>query len=134
MNYPFPGGLWRAQPLYVVDGDTVDLFVDVGYLHFGVFRFRFLDIDTAELRDRDPAEREKAKAAKEAVQRFLNCFAKTSKVDLKNWPIKIETEKATGHDAFGRYLCRVFFELEGKEVSLNAQLLSMGLAVPYDER
>ena len=134
MNYPFPAKLWRAQPLYVVDGDTADLFVDVGFKHYGVFRFRFLDIDTAELRDRDPVEREKAKAAKTAVQQFLNCFHKTTKVDLAHWPIKIETERATGDDAFGRYLCRIFFELEGKEVSLNAQLLSMGLAEPYDER
>ena len=128
-TYPFVSTVWRAQPLYVVDGDTVDLFVDRGFHHYSIGRFRFLDIDTPELNSRDDEERDKAKSAKSFVQGLLDTSEKTSKVDLKVWPLSIETAKDP--DSFGRWLCRIFFTDDMGEMSVNAMLLERGLAVPY---
>lgn len=122
----------RAQPLKVVDGDTADLFVDQGFRGYQIGRFRFLDIDTPELNSKDEENRAKAKEAKEAVQEMLDCFEKTMLVDLGHWPLKIETAK--NPDSFGRWLARIYFTDDaGVELSVNAELLSKGLAVPYEK-
>lgn len=136
-SYLYQSINWRAQALKVVDGDTADLFVDVGYHHYGMFRFRFLDIDTPELNSRDPEERERAKEAKELVQKMLARVEKTDLVNLSHWPLRIESAKDP--DNFGRWLCRIFFMSEDSatggatEISVNAELLSRGLAVPYEK-
>lgn len=115
----------------MVDGDTVDLFVDRGYRGYSLHRFRLLDIDTPELRSRDEAERIEAKEAKELVQDLLDTFEKTWIVNLKEWPLRIESEKSA--DSFGRWLCRIYFSDDGVERCLNAVLLDEGLAVPYEK-
>ena len=130
-SYPFPTSSCRAQPLYVVDGDTADLFVDTGFRGYHLFRFRFLDIDTPELNSRDEEERARAKEAKTFVQDLFDTFDKTWTVDLKAWPLRIETEKDP--DSFGRWLARIFFTDDGVERSVNAELLKEGLAVPYEK-
>ena len=134
-SYEFLSTIWRAQPLYVVDGDTVDLFVDRGFHHYNKERFRFLDIDTDELRDRDPEKRASAKEAKAMVQDLLDTFEKTWDVNLKTWPLRIESAPDGDPDNFGRYLARIFFKVEKDgevvELSLNAELLREGLAKPY---
>lgn len=138
-SYEFLSKIWRAQPLYVVDGDTADLFVDKGWHDYTMERFRFLDIDTPELRSRDEEERAKAREAKALVQDLLDTFEKTWDVNLKTWPLRIESEKDP--DNFGRWLCRIFFLIEEDgeggielvEKSVNAELLKEGLAKPYEK-
>jgi micrococcal nuclease len=131
-SYSYPTTSLRAQPLKVVDGDTADLFVDLGFRAYRVDRFRFLDIDTPELNDEDEENRTKAKEAKEVVQSLLGCSEKTTKVDLAHWPLRIETAK--NPDGFGRWLARIYFTTRGDiEVSVNAELLAAGLAVPYEK-
>jgi len=130
-SYEFTTKVWRAQPLYVVDGDTADLFVDRGFHHYSKERFRFLDIDTPEMNDKDEEERQRAKEAKEMVKDLLDTFEKSDTVDLALWPLRIETEKKP--DSFGRWLCRIYFTVDGVERSLNAELLKAGLAVPYEK-
>jgi len=128
-SYPYQIPSLRAQALRVVDGDTADLFVDTGFRGYHCFRFRFLDIDTPELNSRNEEEREKAKEAKELVQDLLDCFERTTVVDLAHWPLRIET--AEDPDNFGRWLARIFFTDDGVERGVNAELLSAGLAEPY---
>jgi len=130
-SYPFPPSSLRAQPLYVVDGDTADLFVDTGLRGYHLLRFRFLGIDTPELRSRDEEERKRAKEAKAFVQDLLETFEKTWDVNLKHWPLRIETAKDP--DSFGRWLAQIFFTDDGIEKSVNAELLNAGLAVVYEK-
>lgn len=130
-NYPYLTDGWRAQAVNVVDGDTVDLFVDTGFFGYKLLRFRFLDIDTPEMNDRDPELRFKARTAKSAVATWLNCFERQGMVSLTDWPLRIETEKKP--DSFGRWLVRIFYKEEGDEKSLNAMLLESNLAVPYEK-
>ena len=89
---------YRARCTRVVDGDTVDMEVDVGFRVTAKIRFRLLAVDTPELRDRDETERARAKEAKKAVEGFL-----LRDFDEK-YPLKIYTTKA---DSFGRWLCRI---------------------------
>lgn len=43
-------GLFRAVGKYVVDGDTADFMVDLGWYHYTYLPIRVKDVDTLELR------------------------------------------------------------------------------------
>lgn len=128
---------YRARCTNVVDGDTVELDVDVGFHARMKLRFRLLGVDTPELRDPDPAVRERAQAAKAYVQERIVAVqdaALTTRGDT--FPLLIQTEKA---DSFGRWLARVRLPVPteplGLPVSdLSAELISRGLASPYQKR
>ncbi|GIV59688.1 MAG: hypothetical protein KatS3mg043_0777 [Rhodothermaceae bacterium] len=64
-------GLHRAVCRYVVDGDTADFFIDLGWLQYAYVSVRFYDVDTPELRGTSGAEREAAFRAKARVQELL---------------------------------------------------------------
>lgn len=91
----------------VVDGDTADLVIDVGFKLTTTQRVRFLSINTPERGQRGYQE------AKDFV---------ISKILDKD--LVVETYKS---DNFGRYLAVI--TVDG--VNLNNLLLSEGLAVPY---
>jgi endonuclease YncB( thermonuclease family) len=128
-SYPFQTSNWRAQAVRVVDGDTAYLFVDTGFYGYHMMSFRFLDIDTPEMNSKVASEKTKAQDAKQMVKDMLDCDETTWMVHLKEWPLRIETEKRP--DNFGRWLARIFFMDGAIEVSVNAELLREGLAVPY---
>ena len=128
-SYPYPTSSDRAQCVRVVDGDTAYLFIDTGYHGYRLERCRFLDIDTPELNSKNEADRERANDAKQMVMDMLDCEETTWMVHLKEWPLRIETAKEP--DNFGRFLARIFFMNDGAEISVNAELLREGLAVPY---
>jgi len=128
--------LWhyRAFVIRVVDGDTLDVFVDKGFGEYTRQRVRLLGIDTPEMRPRkgSPEERiaEKA-AARKATDRVVHLVA--------NKEIILKTAKA---GKFGRWLAVVYLpedvitELgrvaDGRDrLSLNDLLLEEGHAVPY---
>jgi micrococcal nuclease len=123
MSYDFPTISLRARCTYVVDGDTVDLYVDTGFHSFRQERFRLHGIDTPELRDRDVSKREEAKVAKEAVEGLLKNHASA----LEPWPLRIETFKDP--DSFGRYLAKIYITLPEGEVCVNDWLVENGHAI-----
>jgi len=55
----------------VVDGDTVDLFVDLGFNIAHKIRTRLLDYDAPETRTRDLAEKARGYAAKAYAEELL---------------------------------------------------------------
>jgi len=130
-NYPYLIRGNRAQAVRVIDGDTAYLFIDTGYHGYRLERCRFLDIDTPELNSKDDELKGKAKLAKQLVQDMLDCEETNWSVNLKEWPLRIESAKEP--DNFGRWLARIFFIKDGEEASVNAVLLSEGLAVPYEK-
>jgi len=118
---------YRAQCLNVVDGDTVDLLVDLGFHDYRKERFRVLGVDTPELRAKEAAVRERAQAARAQVIEWL----KPAVANLAVWPLRIRTERDP--DSFGRYLAAVWFVGDtGTERELGAALVTAGLAVPYN--
>lgn len=69
MNVPSPQFTYRARVVKVIDGDTVDLDIDLG-MHVWKHeeRIRLLDVHAAELRG---AEKEAGLAAKDFLTRLL---------------------------------------------------------------
>ena len=99
----------------VVDGDTIDVTIDLGFNIFTNMRLRLNGIDTKETNSKIAEERELAKRAKQLViDRTLN-----KKVLLKTYK----------PDKYGRYLADVFVDINAE--SINTVLVNEGLAVPY---
>jgi micrococcal nuclease len=125
---------YRAQCLNVVDGDTVDLFVDLGFRMYTKARFRLARINTPELNSADPAVVARAQQAREFVKQALTVLAVAS-FDANSWNLRIVPEKSA--DEYGRWLAEIFYLLPAVpgavpvEVSLNQQLLDHGLAILY---
>ena len=100
----------------VVDGDTVDVRVDVGFDVWTRQRVRLLGIDTPESRTRDLREKKFGKLATARVQELLPVGSKQL----------IEVTKGRGK--YGRYLAD--FYLEGH--TLCEVLVIERLAVEYE--
>lgn len=112
---------YRAMVTRVVDGDTVDALIDVGFRILTEQRLRLARIDTPELRGGTAESKAKAREARDYVRKVLGPF-----VD-----VVVQTSKA---DSFGRYLTEVWYKTaEGKWVNLSDELLSKGLAKKYDK-
>lgn len=113
-----PSFVYRAKCLKVIDGDTYDFAIDVGFRLFAHHRIRALRINTPELNSKDIELRGKAVEAQ--------AFCKAA---IEGRDVTIRTEKA---DAFGRYLAEVWYHDEsGAEKNLGDMLLSLGLAELY---
>ncbi|HWO97594.1 MAG TPA: thermonuclease family protein [Bacillus sp. (in: firmicutes)] len=95
----------------VVDGDTIDAVVDLGYQIKTEQRFRLLGINTPERGEEGYNE----------VKKFV-----TEK--LLDKEVYIQSSK---DDSFGRYLADVYYHDGENQVHLNQQLLENKLAKPY---
>lgn len=109
---------YRARIIRVVDGDTVDAVIDVGFQHTATVRLRLLGVDTPELHASDPLLRFAALRAKAFTQTWVDALPAT------DWPVTVTTSK---DDAFGRWLATV----SGPVGELNAALLASGNAVVW---
>ena len=63
--------IYRAKLERVVDGDTIDALIDVGFDIWVKKRIRYMGIDTWESRTRDLDEKSKGMAAKYRNQELL---------------------------------------------------------------
>jgi micrococcal nuclease len=113
---------YRAELIKVVDGDTVDVDIDLG---FGVWlkneRVRIMGIDTPESRTSDKVEKLFGLAAKNRVKKMLE-----KNIILKTFAAK-DGEDMKGK--FGRILGDFYIESEGK--LLTEVMIDEGHAVPY---
>jgi len=116
---------FRCRCLKVVDGDTVDLCVDIGFHVSFTGRFRVLGIDTAEMNSKDVTERAVALLAKDKVTELLKPSPTTT-----GWPLMVRTKKDP--DSFGRWLADIsYFLLDGTKLGLGPMLILERLAKPY---
>lgn len=103
--------------LRVVDGDTVDLELDLGFHMSAALRFRILGVDTPE-RGQPGFQN----AAIFVDQWFVTAFE-------AGWEVWARTHKA---DSFGRWLADVRSRIVADVYSsLADDLISSGHAVPY---
>lgn len=110
---------YRCTLLKVIDGDTVDVSIDLGFDHSFRARVRLYGIDTPELRTKDKEEKKRGKEAAEFVKGWF--AAEGGTVILRSFYDR--------HGKFGRILGTFF----NNSSSLNKELLTLGLAKPYDE-
>jgi micrococcal nuclease len=103
----------------VVDGDTIDVEIDLGFDISFSSRVRLAGIDTPESRTTDKME----KALGLEVKAYLKNAIDGAKT------VVIKTEKMDSSEKYGRILGWVF--LDGSNISINEQMISEGYAWGY---
>ena len=103
----------------IVDGDTIDVDIDLGFAVSFTQRVRLAGIDTPESRTTDLKEKALGLEVKEKLKKEI-AAAKD---------IVIKTEKPDSSEKYGRILGWLF--LDGSDVSLNQKLINEGYAWTY---
>ena len=114
---------YKISPLKIVDGDTIDAEIDLGFDIKVKKRVRFMGINAPESRTKDLEEKARGLAAKDRVKQLLD--------GCKNI-----TLKSHGIGKFGRCLGELHLDtIDGQEkltlVSLNELLINEGHATEY---
>jgi micrococcal nuclease len=109
---------YSAKLMRVVDGDTCDAMIDLGFDTWVKKRIRFYGVDTWESRTRDLEEKKKGLAAKDYVKDLLE-NSDEGKFALKSH----------GVGKYGRVLGELF--VKGNETSVNELLKENGHAYEY---
>ena len=116
--------IYRGKLERVVDGDTIDALIDVGFDIWIKKRIRYSGIDTWESRTRDLAEKAKGLEAKARNKELL------LEVSSKSGFFRL---KSYGVGKYGRVLGEIFIEdAEGKQYNINETLISEGHAYVYE--
>ena len=116
--------IYRGKLERVVDGDTIDALIDVGFDIWIKKRIRYSGIDTWESRTRDLDEKKKGLAAKARNKELLE------KISSKSGYFRL---KSHGVGKYGRVLGEIFIEdSEGKQWNINDTLITEGHAYVYE--
>ena len=115
--------IYRAKLDRVVDGDTIDAMIDVGFDIWVKKRIRYMGIDTWESRTRDLDEKKLGLAAKEQNKELLE------KVSSKPGYFRL---KSHGVGKYGRVLGELFIlDSNNDTICINEQLITEGHAYIY---
>ena len=106
--------------LKVVDGDTIDASIDLGFDISLEKRIRLAGIDTPESRTTNLKEKALGLESKEWLKKILD--------GAKD--ILIKTELPDSTEKYGRIIGHLF--INGQETSLNNQMIAEGYALAYD--
>ena len=104
----------------VVDGDTIDADIDLGFDISLSKRIRLAGIDTPESRTTNVKEKAMGLESKEWLKKALE--------GAKDIIIKTELPDST--EKYGRIIGHLF--INGQETSLNNQMITSGYALAYD--
>jgi len=110
--------IYSAKLVRVVDGDTADAMIDLGFNVWVKNRIRFMGVDAWESRTRNLEEKKKGLAAKDYVKDLLE-NSDEGKFLLKSH----------GVGKYGRVLGELF--VKGHESSVNELLKENGHAYEY---
>ena len=107
---------YKVEVTRVVDGDTVDVDIDLGFgMCYKKQRVRLMGIDTPESRTRDLEEKFYGKQSKKFLSRVLEG--------------KVVTLLSHDKGKFGRIIGELF--VEGNDMSVNQLMIRENHAVPY---
>ena len=114
---------YKIRPVKIIDGDTIDAEIDLGFDIKTKKRIRFVGINTPESRTRDLEEKARGLAAKDRVKQLLEGCENV-------------TLQSHGIGKFGRCLGEIMLDrVDGKDCltlkSLNELLITEGHAVEY---
>ena len=116
--------IYKAKLERVVDGDTVDALIDLGFDTWVKKRIRYKGIDTWESRTKDLDEKKLGLAAKDRNKELLESVSsKPGYFRLKSY----------GVGKYGRVLGEIFVkDIEGIEYNVNQTLIDEGHAYEYE--
>jgi micrococcal nuclease len=106
--------------LKIVDGDTIDVDIDLGFSVSFTQRVRLAGIDTPESRTTDLKEKALGLEVKEYLKNLLDGAE----------DIVIQTEKPDSSEKYGRILGWLF--INDEDTSLNEKMINEGYAWEYD--
>lgn len=101
---------YKAELIKVIDGDTIDLQVDLGFHAFMKIRFRLNGVDTPEIRG-------ESRDAGLIAKKFITDTLTTGELTV--------VSKKTGK--YGRWLGVLFVN----KTNINELMIEQGHAVPY---
>ena len=105
---------YKVEVLRIVDGDTVDVRIDLGFNVWHKCRVRLVGINAPESRTRDLEEKARGLAAKQWL---------IDRLEFKDVEMK-----SHGSGKYGRILGELFIE----DVNINQEMIKEGHAVKYD--
>ena len=108
---------YNALCVKVIDGDTIDAFVDLGFDLWIKKRIRFFNIEAPETRTKDLEEKQRGISAKEFLQIIL---------EKNNYEFILLSH---GVGKYGRCLGELFID----DISVNKLLIKEGHATKYKE-
>ena len=115
---------YSCKLVRVVDGDTADAMIDLGFNVWVKERIRFYGVDTWESRTRDLEEKKLGKLATARTKQLLE------EVSAKRGYFRL---KSHGLGKYGRVLGELFImDGAGKQWNINKTLLAEGHAYVYD--
>ena len=103
----------------VVDGDTIDVVIDLGFDISFSSRVRLAGIDTPESRTKDLKEKALGLESKEYLKKKLDAATN----------IVIRTEKVNSSEKYGRILAWLY--VDGETKSVNHEMIEKGYAWGY---
>ena len=113
---------YKAKLLRVIDGDTIEVTIDLGFDISINQIVRIARIDTPEIRTSNALEKEAGITIRNYVETILT---------FKTF--NISTIKGSSSDKYGRYLAEIYVEDENDHpFSLSSRLISLGFAHVYD--
>ena len=116
--------IYKAKLERVVDGDTVDALIDLGFDTWVKKRIRYMGVDAWESRTRNLAEKEKGLAAKARNKELIE------KISARPGYFLL---KSHGVGKYGRVLGEIFIQDEDKnEINVNQLLIIEGHAYVYE--
>jgi len=110
--------IYEAEVIRVIDGDTVDAKISLGFDTYTNKRIRLYGIDTPETRTLDLEEKERGIAAKERIIEIL-------KLNDNQF-----TLRSHGYGKFGRCLGELFVKTLG-DISVQQTLINEGHGIEY---
>ena len=122
---------YNIKIVRVIDGDTVDVMIDLGFNIWIKNRIRLFGIDTPEIRTKDLEEKERGKGAKARLEELLCLF---TDLDYD----RVLTLTSHGVDKYGRCLGTLYgadnHNPNGEDqLNLNELLISEGFATRYNK-
>ena len=116
--------IYRGKLDRVIDGDTIDALIDVGFDIWVKKRIRYKGIDTWESRTRNLEEKAKGLEAKARNKELL------VEVSENSGYFRL---KSYGVGKYGRVLGEIFIQdKDGKQYNINETLIAEGHAYEYE--
>jgi len=118
---------YKAHVVKVIDGDTVELQIDLGFGITKTFKARLWGINTPETRSKDLQEKERGHAAMFRLEKWLADNAPGNNVLIKS-----HDGKQLKQEKYGRWLVEVYSTSSGAlSGSLNDLLVQEGYAIKF---